>query len=82
MVDFSHEERLTLLERAQLLHDTTLRRHGDILDRHEERMAALATLQEHQVALMTELKEINARMVTTQAAILDLLRRGQNGPAA
>jgi len=29
-------EHLTLLERAQLLHDATLRRHGELLDRLEE----------------------------------------------
>ena len=41
-----HEERLTILERAQLLYDATLRRHGDIVDRHEERMARLEGLLE------------------------------------
>ena len=28
------DDRLTILERAQLLHDATLRRHGDMLARH------------------------------------------------
>lgn len=32
-----HEDHLTILERAQLLHDVTLRRHSDIIERHEER---------------------------------------------
>jgi hypothetical protein len=35
-MDTDDLERLTLLERAQLLHDATLRRHGDMLNRLEE----------------------------------------------
>ena len=41
-------DRLTLLERAQLLHDATLRRHGEILDRHDEHIALLRGLMEQQ----------------------------------
>lgn len=29
-------DRMTLLERAQQLHDSTLRRHGEMLDRHAD----------------------------------------------
>src|SRR5262249_53314502 len=86
-------ERLTILERAQLLHDATLRRHGDMLDRHEEslarheaslanhaeHMARLDTLLEQQARIMATLTEVSARLETTQQAILDLLRRGGNG---
>ena len=79
-------ERLTILERAQLLHDATLRRHGDMLDRHEaslanhaEHMARLDALLEQQARIMATLTEVSARLETTQQAILDLLRRGGNG---
>ncbi len=65
-------DRLTILERAQLLHDATLRRHGEIVDRHEERIARLE-------GLVTQLTDISARLETTMHAVLDLLRRGQNG---
>jgi hypothetical protein len=41
------EDRLTLLERAQLLHDATLRRHGEILDRHEDALARHADHMAH-----------------------------------
>jgi hypothetical protein len=87
------EDRLTLLERAQLLHDATLRRHGELLDRqedelarHVERITLLERLLEEQIHNHTRLTEIAAQLQTTQAAIqttqaaiLDLLRRGQNG---
>jgi len=72
-------DRLTILERAQLLHDATLRRHGEMLDRHAERIALLERLLEEQIGNRTRLTEIAAQLQTTQAAILDLLRRGQNG---
>jgi hypothetical protein len=42
-------DRLTLLERAQLLHDATLRRHGKMLDHHDEQMALLQGRMEQQV---------------------------------
>ena len=37
-------DRLTILERAQLLHDATLRRHGEMLDQHAEQMTLLRGL--------------------------------------
>src|SRR5712691_6442326 len=55
-------DRLTLLERAQLLHDTTLRRHGEMLDRHDDHLAALQRLSDQQLALNDQLKEITARL--------------------
>ena len=55
-------ERLTLLERAQLLHDATLRRHGEMLDRldearvqHDLRLGALRQLAERQERLLETL---------------------------
>jgi hypothetical protein len=48
-------DRLTILERAQLLHDATLRRHGDMLDRHAEAMVELRSIQERQERLMETL---------------------------
>jgi chromosome segregation ATPase len=58
-MDTDDLERLTLLERAQLLHDATLRRHGDMLNRLEEarvqhaaRLTALADLAARQERLL------------------------------
>ena len=79
----NYDERLTILERAQLLHDATLRRHGDMLDQHAEAMAELRRIQERQERLMETLTSIaaqhNERMATLQQtldAIKDLLDRG------
>jgi hypothetical protein len=72
-------DRLTLLERAQLLHDATLRRHGEILDRHDDRLARLQDLQEQQTHILLTLTEVSARLETTLQAIRDLLDRGSNG---
>jgi DNA repair exonuclease SbcCD ATPase subunit len=67
------EDRLTLLERAQLLHDATLRRHGEILDRHEDalarhadHMAHLEILMEQQLENQTTLREIAERLTQRQ----------------
>ena len=70
------EDRLTILERAQLLHDATLRRHSDMLDRHAERIALLEGLMEQQIRNQTLLAEVSARLETTLQAIKDLLDRG------
>jgi len=73
-------DRLTLLERAQLLHDATLRRHGDMLERHEDsrleheerlarhedQMALLRGLLEAQHRLQAELREIADRLTQRQ----------------
>jgi hypothetical protein len=76
-------DRLTLLERAQLLHDATLRRHGALLDQHAEAMAALRSIQERQEHLMETLTGIAAqhqermdRLQQTLDAIKDMLDRG------
>jgi len=61
-----HDERLTILERAQLLHDATLRRHGEILDRHDEHLALLRGLMEQQARTQTALSEIAARLTQRQ----------------
>lgn len=74
-----HEDRLTILERAQLLHDATLRRHSDMIERHEERIALLTSLLEQQTRTLTALTEVAARLDTTLQAIRDLLDRGRNG---
>jgi ABC-type transporter Mla subunit MlaD len=76
-------DRLTLLERAQLLHDATLRRHGELLDQHAEAMGALRGLQERQERLMETLAGIAGqhqermdRLQQTLDAIKDMLDRG------
>lgn len=78
-----HEERLTILERAQLLHDATLRRHGEMLERHADTMRELRSIEERQERLMETLTTIvvqhDERMATLQQtldAIKDLLDRG------
>jgi len=83
-------DRLTILERAQLLHDATLRRHGELLDRlddarvqHAEAMQGLRGIQERQHAMMETLTGIAAqhqermdRLQQTLDAIKDMLDRG------
>ena len=76
-------ERLTLLERAQLLHDSTLRRHGEMLERHEadvrrwaETVYAHVRIQESQDRLMECLTGIAAQLQQTMAAIEFMLDRG------
>jgi hypothetical protein len=59
-------DHLTLLERAQLLHDATLRRHGEILDRHDEHIALLRGLMEQQARTQTALSEIADRLTQRQ----------------
>lgn len=77
------EDRLTILERAQLLHDATLRRHGEMLDRHAEAMVALRGIQERQERLLETLttiaaqhEERMAKLQQTLDAIKDMLERG------
>ena len=78
-----HDDRLTILERAQLLHDATLRRHSELLDTHAEAMTLLRGIQERQERLMETLTTIaaqhEARMAALQQtldAIKDMLDRG------
>jgi len=74
-----HEDRLTILEWVQLLHDAPLRRHSDMIERHEERIALLTSLLEQQARTLTTLTEVAARLDTTLQAIRDLLDRGKHG---
>ena len=76
-------DRLTILERAQLLHDSTLRRHGEMLDAHAEAMTELRGIQERQERLMETLHTIAAQhqermdaLQQTLNAIKDMLDRG------
>ena len=78
-------DRLTLLERAQLLHDATLRRHGEILDRLEEarvqqaaQMARLGGLLEQQQATQTTLAAIAEQLRLQQAVQLTRLDRHED----
>ena len=76
-------DRLTILERAQLLHDATLRRHGELLDQHAETMGVLRSIQERQERLMETLTGLAAqhqdrmdKLQQTLDAIKDMLDRG------
>ena len=85
-------DRLSLLERAHLLHDATLRRHGEMLeahearlDTHEARMAelgatltALRQLQAGHQGMLEHLITISAQLQQTLDGIKDLLRRGNS----
>jgi hypothetical protein len=73
------DDRMTLLERAQLLHDATLRRHSEILDLHTEQITLLRVLAEQQTRMALQLTEVSARLETTLEAIKDMLQRWQNG---
>jgi len=68
-------DRLTLLERAQLLHDATLRRHGEILDRHDEHLALLRGLMEQHASTQTALAEIAAQLTQRQDHHEEIMRR-------
>ena len=70
------DDRLTILERAQLLHDATLQRHGEMLDRHEDSLIRLQAMQETQTHILLTLTEVSVRLETTMQAIKDLLDRG------
>jgi hypothetical protein len=72
-MDTRDVDRLTILERAQLLHEATLRRHGELLDRREEErtrhanpMAHLERLMEQQLETQTTLREIALRLAARQ----------------
>jgi hypothetical protein len=78
MDDTPDLDRLTLLERAQLLHDATLRRHSamfdqqaDSLARHDATMTALREIQERQQQMLETLTSL----VTTQQTSLDSVQR-------
>jgi len=90
MSDDTFDDRLTLLERAQLLHNATLRRQGELLDRHEARMDALAAnlialreIQDRQQGMLEALTTLAGQhqdrmdaLQRTLDAIKDMLDRG------
>src|SRR5262245_22972588 len=74
-------DRLTILERAQLLHDATLRRHGEMLDdlegervRHANHIAHLEILMTQQLETQTALREIAERLTARQDQHDDIMR--------
>ena len=69
-----HDERLTILERAQLLHDATLRRHGEMLDQHEDRLARLEALMHDQHRLQTEMHGLAERLAQRQDSHDEVMR--------
>jgi hypothetical protein len=82
-MDTPEGDRLTILERAQLLHDATLRRHGEMLDQHAEAMRELRDIQGRQQTMMetlttiaTQHQERMDRLQQTLDAIKDMLDRG------
>jgi hypothetical protein len=70
------QERLDLLEHAQVLHASTLRRHGEMLDKHDEQMTLLTSLLERQQQTQQDLTATQARLTETLEAIKDMLGRG------
>jgi len=79
----SFDSRLRPLERAQLLHDATLRRHGEMLDTHATAQAEMRLLltrqQQMQADVLTLLAGHQERMDRLEAlmqALKDLLDRG------
>jgi hypothetical protein len=68
-------DRLTILERAQLLHDATLRRHGEMLDRHDEHIALLRGLMEQQTRTQAALSTIAERLTQRQDQHEEIMRR-------
>ena len=82
-MDIDALECLTLRECAQLRHDATRRRHGEMLDQHAEAMVELRHIQERQERLMetltgiaTQHEERMAKLQQTLDAIRDMLDRG------
>lgn len=60
---------LELLQRAQFLHDSTLRRHSDSLERHETQLLVLRQLAESQTRTLTRLEEATTRLTDSQIAL-------------
>lgn len=59
---------LELLQRAQFLHDATLRRHSDSLERHETALVVLRQLAESQTRTMQRLEDLSTRLTESQIA--------------
>ena len=70
-----HDERLTILERAQLLHDATLRRHSDMLDRHEDSRLRHEEMLARHAEEMVLLRGLMEQQLRTQAALLAVADR-------
>ena len=77
------DDRLTLLERAQLLHDATLHRHGEMLDTHATAQAEMRLLLARQqqmhadvLTLLAGHQERMDRLESLMQAMKDLLDRG------
>lgn len=75
-------DRMTILERAQHLHDATLRRHGEMLDRqedarvtHTDQLATLQRLSDQQAILNAQLLQLTARLAEEQGHHADALFR-------
>lgn len=66
---------LELLQRAQLLHDSTLRRHSERLEQHTTELLLLRQMAERQERLLQSLHDIAERLTTTTEAIKDMLNR-------
>jgi ABC-type transporter Mla subunit MlaD len=62
---------LDLLQRAQFLHDSTLRRHSDALERHETQLVLLRQMGERQERLLQSLADLSTQLTDT----MDGLRR-------
>jgi outer membrane protein TolC len=78
--------RLSSLERAEFLHASTLRRHGDMLEQHDARMSALERLIADQQRMQQQLLDVSTRLTASQErldtilqAIKDQLNRPPNG---
>lgn len=81
-MDSPDVDRMTILERAQQLHDATLRRHGDMLDQHTITMSILRNIAERQERMMETLTHIAMqhdermnKLQQTLDAIKDMLDR-------
>lgn len=66
---------LELLQRAQFLHDATLRRHSDRLDQHATEILLLRQMAERQERMLQSLQDIAERVTTATEAIKDMLGR-------
>jgi len=67
--------RLSILERAQHLHDATLRRHGEMLDTHADALVHRRELAEHQQRLETDLQGLLAHVVARQDQHADWMQQ-------
>jgi chromosome segregation ATPase len=66
----SPDDRLTILERAHLLHDATLRRHGDMLDAHEDARVQHKADLAHLTALADRQQQLQADVHVLMAGLL------------